>query len=110
MNEQPVVAPTDRQAAYLRHLASRAHSAGMPHLPIDSFTRAQAAEWIDYLHLVLDAEERVRETLERARREAAEDTSRHTSSRRNASSCRRRTGRPTTSYRRPTITSTSWEA
>ena len=73
MNEQPS-RPTDRQEAYLRHLAARAHDAGMPHLHIASFTRQQAAEWIDYLRLVVDAEERVRETLERARK-AAEQSS-----------------------------------
>ena len=74
MNEtQRLNAPTDRQAAYLRHLASRAHDAGMPHLPIASFTRSQAAAWIDYLTLVVEAEERVRESLERARQEAAAD-------------------------------------
>lgn len=69
MNEQ-LSTPTNRQQAYLRHLAARAHEAGMPHLHITSFTRAQASEWIDYLQLVVAAEERVRETLDRARREA----------------------------------------
>lgn len=74
MNETQVLnAPTDRQAAYLRHLASRAHDAGMPHLPIASFTRSQATEWIDYLRLVVEAEARVRHLLERARRETAAD-------------------------------------
>ena len=68
MNEQ-LSTPTERQQAYLRHLAARAHEAGMPHLHIASFTRAQASEWIDYLRLVIEAEERVRETLERARAE-----------------------------------------
>jgi hypothetical protein len=71
MNEIEVPStPTERQQAYLRHLAARAHEAGMPHLHIASFTRAQASEWIDYLRLVVTAEERVRETLERAKREA----------------------------------------
>lgn len=70
MNEQP----TDRQQAYLRYLASRAHEAGMPHLHIASFTRSQATEWIDYLCLVVEAEARVRETLERARTAAAEQS------------------------------------
>jgi hypothetical protein len=42
----------------------------MPHLHIASFTRRQAAEWIDYLRMVVDAEERVREILERARKAA----------------------------------------
>jgi len=71
MNETEVPStPTERQQAYLRHLATRAHEAGMPHLHIASFTRAQASEWIDYLRLVVTAEERVRETLERAKREA----------------------------------------
>jgi len=75
MNETEVLnAPTERQAAYLRHLAARAHEAGMPHLHIASFTRAQASEWIDYLRLVVEAEARVRETLERAR-QAAERSS-----------------------------------
>ena len=69
MNEQ-LSTPTERQQAYLRHLAARAHDAGMPHLHIASFTRAQASEWIDYLRMVVDAEERVREVLERARRAA----------------------------------------
>lgn len=67
-------APTDRQQAYLRHLAARAHEAGMPHLHIASFTRRQAAEWIDYLRLVVEAEERVREILERARQEAEQSS------------------------------------
>ena len=75
MNDELHIAPTDRQQAYLRHLAARAHEAGMPHLHITSFTRAEAGEWIDYLKLVVDAEERVREILERARREAADDKS-----------------------------------
>jgi len=75
MNEIEVpTAPTERQQAYLRHLAARAHDAGMPHLHIANFTRAQASEWIDYLRLVVEAEERVRETLERAR-QAAEQRS-----------------------------------
>jgi len=69
MNEQPST-PTEPQAAYLRHLASRAHEAGMPHLHIASFTRRQASEWIDYLRLVVEAEERVREILARAKQEA----------------------------------------
>ena len=75
MNETEVLnAPTERQAAYLRHLAARAHEAGMPHLHIASFTRAQASEWIDYLRLVVEAEERVREALARGK-EAAEQAS-----------------------------------
>lgn len=74
MNEELHIAPTERQQAYLRHLAARAHEAGMPHLHIASFTRAQASEWIDYLRLVVEAEERVREVLERAR-QAAEQSS-----------------------------------
>lgn len=74
MNDELQHAPTERQAAYLRHLAARAHEAGMPHLHIASFTRAQASEWIDYLTLVVEAEQRVRETLERAR-QAAEQAS-----------------------------------
>ena len=73
MNETELSTPTDRQQAYLRHLASRAHEAGMPHLHIASFTRSQASEWIDYLRLVVEAEERVRETLARAK-EAAEQS------------------------------------
>lgn len=73
MNEQPDHdTPTDRQQAYLRYLAARAHDAGMPHLDITRYTRRQTADWIDYLQLVVSAEERVRETLERARREVAE--------------------------------------
>lgn len=74
MNETELSTPTERQQAYLRHLAARAHDAGMPHLHIASFTRAQASEWIDYLRVILEAEERVRETLERAR-QAAEQRS-----------------------------------
>ncbi len=63
-------APSERQQTFLRHLAARAHDAGMPHLHIASFTRAQASEWIDYLSLVVEAEERVRETLDRAQNAA----------------------------------------
>jgi hypothetical protein len=74
MNETEQTVPTDRQQAYLRHLAARAHEAGMPHLHIASFTRRQAAEWIDYLQLVVEAEERVREALARGK-EAAEQLS-----------------------------------
>jgi hypothetical protein len=74
MNETELSTPTERQQAYLRHLAARAHEAGMPHLHIASFTRAQASEWIDYLRLVVEAEERVREALARAK-EAAEQAS-----------------------------------
>jgi len=71
MNEIEVpTAATERQQAYLRHLAARAHEAGMPHLHIASFTRAQASEWIDYLRMILEAEERVREILARAKQEA----------------------------------------
>ena len=73
MNETELSTPTERQEAYLRHLASRAHEAGMPHLHIASFTRSQASEWIDYLRLVVEAEERVREVLDRAK-EAAEQS------------------------------------
>lgn len=61
---------SQRQAAYLRLLAGRAHRAGLPHLVIDSFTRAQATEWISYLEMVVEAEERVRHALEEARRKA----------------------------------------
>jgi len=58
MNETDVPStPTERQQAYLRHLAARAHDAGMPHLQIASFTRAQASEWIDYLKQVVGEEE-----------------------------------------------------
>jgi hypothetical protein len=67
MNEAELSTPTDRQQAYLRHLAARAHEAGMPHLHTSNFTRRQAAEWIDYLRLVVEAEERVRELLARGR-------------------------------------------
>ena len=74
MNQTELSTPTERQAAYLRHLAARAHEAGMPHLHIASFTRAQASEWIDYLRLVVEAEERVREALARGK-EAAEQSS-----------------------------------
>ena len=73
MNETELSTPTERQAAYLRHLAARAHEAGMPHLHIASFTRSQASEWIDYLRLVVTAEEHVREAL--ARGKVAEQTS-----------------------------------
>lgn len=64
--------PTNRQQACLRYLASRAHDTGMPHLPIASFTRRQASDWIDYLRIVLEAHERVEQTL-KAAREAAQD-------------------------------------
>ena len=74
MNETELSTLTERQQAYLRHLAARAHEAGMPHLHIASFTRAQASEWIDYLRLVVEAEERVREALARGK-EAAEQAS-----------------------------------
>ena len=73
MNETALKTPTARQTAYLRHLASCVHDAGMPHLHIASFTRQQASDWIDYLRMILAAEERVREILERARHEAAAD-------------------------------------
>lgn len=46
----------------------------MPHLEIARLTRAQAAEWIDYLRLVLEAEERSRADLEQARQEAGKST------------------------------------
>ena len=74
MNEPELNTPTDRQSAYLRHLAARAHESGMPHLHIASFTRSQASEWIDYLRVVVEAEERVRAILERARTAAAEQS------------------------------------
>jgi uncharacterized protein YfbU (UPF0304 family) len=61
MNDIEQIASTERQAAYLRHLAAPVHESGMPDLYIGHFTQAQAAAWIDYLRLVVQAEERVRE-------------------------------------------------
>lgn len=45
--------PTARQLAYLRYLATRAHPAGIPYLPIEGLDRDVAEAWINHLRLVV---------------------------------------------------------
>jgi hypothetical protein len=44
---------------YLRYLARCAHEAGLPFLPIDDLSERRVHEWIDYLRIVITAQERV---------------------------------------------------
>jgi hypothetical protein len=62
MNEQTNI-PTPQQVKYLRYLAHQAHDAGVPFLPINGLTRQQAHDWIEYLKVVIAAEERVQALL-----------------------------------------------
>jgi hypothetical protein len=56
MNEQPRYTSAQR---YLRYLAHCAHEAGLPYLPIDQLSDRQVGAWIDYLRIVIVAQERV---------------------------------------------------
>jgi len=62
MNEQPTRAPTAARA-YLRYLASRAHDAGIPYLPIEALCEQRVHDWIDYLRIVVTAQERATSTV-----------------------------------------------
>src|SRR4051812_3714868 len=49
--------PTSQQAKYLEYMLSRAHERGVPHLPIETLSRKQVSDWIDYLKIVVGEEE-----------------------------------------------------
>jgi hypothetical protein len=57
MNE-PTVRPSAARR-YLRYLAACAHEAGLPYLPTDQLSARQVGAWIDYLRIVITAQERV---------------------------------------------------
>lgn len=61
--------PSQRQLAYLRHLAARAHDAGMPYLPLERLTRAGVQAWIAHLELVVRSHEEVRRVLAQVERD-----------------------------------------
>lgn len=50
-------------ARYLRYLASCAHDAGLPYLPIDQLSPRQVQDWIEYLRIVITAHENVQALL-----------------------------------------------
>jgi hypothetical protein len=73
MNEQRTYTPpTSRQAAYLRYLMTRAHSAGVPYLPIEYLHRDAVEAWIEYLQLVVDSHEEIERLLATAREQKAQ--------------------------------------
>jgi len=51
--------PTTAARGYLRYLARCAHPAGLPYLPIESLSERVVHEWIDYLRIVIVAQERL---------------------------------------------------
>jgi hypothetical protein len=72
MNEREHLAPTDRQARYLRYLISQAHLAGVPYLPIEHLHRDGVAAWIEYLDLLVQAHGNIQRDLARLREETAQ--------------------------------------
>lgn len=48
--------PTSQQTKYLGYLLVRAHTKGVPHLPVEALSRSQVSEWIDYLKTVVGEE------------------------------------------------------
>lgn len=81
----------------------------MPHLHRKLHARGQASEWIDYLCLVVTVEQRVRETLARAK-EAAEKLTTAPYLVTPPPDDRRAIVRRGRSYQALTTTSTSWAA
>lgn len=74
MNEaRTYTAPTSRQAAYLRYLMTRAHSAGVPYLPIEYLHRDAVEAWIEYLQLVVDSHDEIERLLAKARDQKRQD-------------------------------------
>lgn len=59
--------PTARQLSYLRYLAGRAHSAGIPYLPIEGLDREAAEAWIDHLLLVVRVHDDIEQALAKPR-------------------------------------------
>lgn len=73
MNElREHVAPTSRQAAYLRYLLGQAHGADVPHLPIDRLHRDAVSARIEYLQDVIAAAERIQAVLAKAEKQLGE--------------------------------------
>ena len=72
MNQELQHRPTDRQQAYLRYLASRAHAAGIPYLPIEPLHRDAAEAWIAYLAMVVQVHDDIERMLAEARARGAQ--------------------------------------